>query len=307
MPALSSLDIPLWQRWTLPTWGVAIAIYGSFLLLTWHFSMLPPWLAIPCLVLILTWHGSLQHETIHGHPTPWRGVNTVLGGTPLALWLPYAIYRETHLRHHAAGRRGLTYPGHDPESHYFSALALARIGPIGRVALQLNCTLAGRLVLGPAICVLRLWHSELFRPSTRDQVNLWLRHAAGVALVLSWVSGVCRISPLLYALAVIYPSISLALLRSFVEHRAASDSRHRTAIVEPHPFWALLFLNNQLHLAHHTSPQLPWYELPQAWREMAPSAEIGTGLRFRGGYAEIARKYLFRPFISVEHPRAEPP
>jgi fatty acid desaturase len=302
----SSPEQSFGQRWALPTWGVAIAIYGSFLLLTWGFSALPPWLAIPGLTLVLTWHGSLQHETIHGHPTRRRGVNTALGWAPLALWLPYAIYRETHLRHHRAGRRDLTHPGHDPESHYLSAPALARIGLVGRAALRLNCTLAGRLVLGPAIAVLRLWHSELFRSSDRHQVNLWLRHAAGVALVLAWVKGVCGISPLLYALAVVYPSVSLALLRSFAEHRAASAPPHRTAIVEAHPFWALLFLNNHLHLVHHQRPDLPWYELPRAWRALAPAMEIGPGLLFRGGYAEVMRRYLFRPFISVEHPGAEP-
>ena len=299
-------DSPLWRRWALPTWSVAIGIYGSFLLLTWNFQALPLWLGAPSLALVLTWHGSLQHETIHGHLTRWRAVNTALGWAPLALWLPYAIYRETHLRHHGAGRRDLTHPGHDPESHYVSASALARIGPVGRVALQLNCTLAGRLVIGPAIAVLRLWHSELFRRSDRHQVNLWLRHAAGVALVLVWVTGVCGISLLFYALAVVYPSVSLALLRSFAEHRAASAPPHRTAIVEAHPFWALLFLNNQLHLVHHQRPDLPWYELPRACRVLAPETEVGPGLLFRGGYAEIMRRYLFRPFISVEHPGAEP-
>jgi fatty acid desaturase len=175
------------------------------------------------LAFVLTWHGSLQHETIHRHPTRWRPVNTALGWAPLALWLPYAIYRETHLRHHAASRRDLTHPGHDPESHYVVDGTLARCGPIRRAALRLNRTLAGRLVLGPAVVVLRLWHGELFRHSDRRRVNLWLRHAAGVAIVLGWVDGVCGISPLLYALAVIYPSISLALLRSFAEHRAEPD------------------------------------------------------------------------------------
>lgn len=304
VPASLSPVRALWERWALPTWGVAIAVYASFVLLTLKFQVLPQWFTVPSLAFVLTWHGSLQHETIHNHPTRWHGVNIALGWTPLALWLPYAIYRETHLRHHRAGRDDLTHPEHDPESYYAAAGTLASCPPIHRATLRFNRTLAGRLVLGPAIVVLRLWHRELFRRSDRHRVNLWLRHGAGVAIVLGWVGGVCGISLPLYALAVVYPSISLALLRSFVEHRAASDPQHRTAVVEAHPFWALLFLNNQLHVVHHLRPEAPWYELPRVWRDLAPATEIAPGLLFRGGYAEIVHKYLFRPFISVEHPGA---
>ena len=39
----------------------------------------------------------------------------------------------------------------------------------------------------------------------------------------------------LYLGAIVSPSLSLTLLRSFAEHRAAPDPRHRTAIVEAHP------------------------------------------------------------------------
>ncbi len=31
---------------------------------------------------------SLQHELIHGHPTPWRWCNQLLGTLPLAVWYP---------------------------------------------------------------------------------------------------------------------------------------------------------------------------------------------------------------------------
>jgi fatty acid desaturase len=67
-----------------------------------------------------------------------------------------------------------------------------------------------------------------------------------------------------------------------------------------------LFLNNQLHLVHHLRPDVPWYDLPRAWLALSPATDIGPGLLFRGGYVEVARNYLFRPFMSVEHPRAEP-
>ncbi|HEV2099716.1 MAG TPA: fatty acid desaturase [Stellaceae bacterium] len=254
----------------------------------------------------LAWHNSLQHETIHGHPTRSKRVNAALGATPLALWLPYELYRVSHLRHHADAGRHLTVPGRDPEAHYIAPGALAGLGPLRRAALRLNRTLAGRLILGPAVVVLRLWTGELRWPVDRRRLGIWLRHAVGVGAVLGWVVGVCRIPIFLYIGAIVYPSVSLSLLRSFAEHRAAQEACHRTAVVEAHAVWALLFLNNQLHLVHHASPRLPWYDLPRAWRDMALSADIGSGLLFRGGYAEVAQKYLFRPFITTEHPGWSP-
>ncbi|HEY3638787.1 MAG TPA: fatty acid desaturase [Rhizomicrobium sp.] len=301
MPASTRRSRLSWYRWELPTWGVAAAVYGGFLLVTWNFQTLPLWLAAPSAALLLAWHGSLQHETIHGHPTRLKCVNTAIGAMPLALWLPYSLYRESHLRHHAEAST-LTLPGRDPESHYLTAGARSSIGLVGHAAMQLNCTLAGRLMLGPAITMLRLWAGEFRRPVDGRHAGVWLRHVIGVVVVLGWVVGVCGISLPLYLGTIVYPSVSLALLRSFAEHRAAPDPGHRTAIVEAHPLWALLFLNNQLHFVHHEKPHLPWYDMQRAWREMKSSAEIGPGLLFAGGYREIARKYLFRPFIVVEHP-----
>ena len=80
------------------TLGVAFAVYGAFVTLTFLFNSLPLWLAAPLGSLLLAWHGSFQHETIHGHPTSSRRINRLLGGVPLALWIPYSIYRETHLK-----------------------------------------------------------------------------------------------------------------------------------------------------------------------------------------------------------------
>ena len=47
------------------------------------------------------------------------------------------------------------------------------------------------------------------------------------------------------------PYESLTQLRSFVEHRAHTVPGLRTVVVETNLFWALLFLNNNLHIAHH--------------------------------------------------------
>jgi fatty acid desaturase len=291
------------RRLDFRTLGVALAVYGGFLALTAFFRDLPLWLTAPLGSLLLAWYGSLQHETIHGHPTTSRRINAMLGGLPLSLWIPYAIYRETHLRHHRHGGRYLTEVGRDPESFYLPPGALAKVGLIRRAIHAANCTLAGRIILGPAVAIATFWAREARKlwAGDRRRLLIWLRHALGIALVLSWTVGVCHVPLIAYVALIVYPSVSLSHLRSFAEHRADTNSRRRTRVVEANPLWALIFLNNNLHIAHHAHPKLPWHQLPSAWRQMRNSVR-DPALVIRGGYREVIRTYLFRPLINAEHP-----
>lgn len=291
------------RRLDLLTLGLALAIHVGFLALTWFFRALPLWLAAALGSALLAWYGSLQHETIHGHPTSSRRINAMLGGLPLSLWLPYALYRETHLRHHRHEGRYLTEVARDPESFYLEPGTLARAGVVRRALHRANCTLAGRLILGPALAIAMFWAREArkLRSGDRRRLIIWSRHAAGVAVVLVWLVGVCHVPLVVYAALVVYPSVSLGHLRSFAEHRADANSRRRTRVVEANPLWALIFLNNNLHIVHHAHPKLPWHQLPRAWRQMR-GAVREPGLVIRGGYREVIRNYLFRPLITAEHP-----
>jgi fatty acid desaturase len=285
------------------TLWVAFGIYAGYGVLTWFFQDLPPWIAAPLCALWLTWHGSLQHETIHGHPTPSRRLNSALASAPLSLWLPYRIYRSTHLRHHRHGGRHLTAVSRDPESFFMRPGTLSRIGLLRRAVYRANCTLAGRLILGPVLTVARFWATETRKALDGDRMCrvIWTRHAVAVGLVLLWTAGVCHIPVAVYLMCVVYPSISLSLLRSFAEHRADPEPSLRTTTVEAHPAWGLLFLNNNLHIAHHSHPALPWHQLPRAWRQMRAAA-VGSGMVLHRGYLRVAAQYLFRPVIAVEHP-----
>src|SRR5882757_5950030 len=255
------------------TLGVAFGVYGGFLALTAFFRDMPLGLAAPVGSLLLAWYGSLQHETIHGHPTSSRRVNAMLGELPLSLWIPYAIYRETHLRHHRHGGRHLTEVARDPESFYLPHGALSKAGLIRRAIHAANCTLAGRIILGPAVAIATFWAGEARKvwAGDRRRLLIWLRHALGIAVVLSWTVGVCHVPLIVYVALIVYPSVSLSHLRSFAEHRADSNSRRRTRVVEANPVWGLIFLNNNLHIAHHVHPKLPWHRLPRAWRQMRGS------------------------------------
>jgi fatty acid desaturase len=165
-----------------------------------------------------------------------------------------------------------------------------------------NCTLAGRVILGPAIAIVTFWSGEWRKLlSDRQHRFIWCRHMLSVMVLLAWTVGVCGVPLVVYALLVVYPSIALTHLRSFAEHKADDHSQLRTNVVEAGPVWGLIFLNNNLHVAHHAHPHVPWHELPRLWRSMrrAPS---GAGLIFSGGYWEVLRKYWIRPFITAEHP-----
>jgi fatty acid desaturase len=285
-----------------PTLVVAIAIYAGFFGMTWFFHTGPLWIAAPLCSIILAWYGSLQHETIHGHPTPYQRLNTLIACIPWSLWIPYARYRETHLRHHFHQGQHLTEVDHDPESFYLPRGTLARAGRLRRAIHEANRTLCGRVVLGPAVAVLTFWAREAhaIRLGDRHRLFIWIRHALGVCAVLSWVVGICHVPLSVYLALIVYPSMALTQVRSYAEHRAEVASSLRTRVVETNRLWSLIFLNNNLHIAHHAYPQLPWYRLPQAWRQMRESVPH-PGLIF-AGYGQVMRRYLFRPYITAEHP-----
>jgi fatty acid desaturase len=290
-----------WRRIEWPTLGVAFAVYAGFVVVTFFFNSLPWLLAAPLASVLLTWYGSLQHETIHGHPTPFRRFNAMLGSLPLSLWIPYTVYRETHLRHHRHGGRRLTQVAYDPESYYLPTDELSQAGHLRRWIYRANCTLAGRLIFGPVLAVATFWSGEFrrVRSGDRRRMRIWARHAVGVYVVLFWVVAVCHIPWWVYLAVVVYPSVSLNHVRSFAEHVAHEDSQLRTRVVEAHPLWALLFLNNNLHIAHHAKPKAAWFQLPHVWRQMREPA-VERGLVFAGGYREVARKYFVRPYIRLD-------
>lgn len=285
-----------------PTLAVAVLIYAAWGALTWFWHELPLWLTLPAAAYVVAWHGSLQHEAIHAHPTrrPW--LNELLVFPNLWLWMPYRIYRDTHLAHHRDER--LTDPLDDPESYYMTAAQWRRLRPIGRALMRFRNTVLGRLLIGPVIAAGNLWWHEgrrLLRGNRRAW-KAWALNTVACGLVLAWVIGVCDIPLLSYVLVFVYPAISLTLLRSFAEHRAEEDPDDRSVVVDAAWPLALLFLNNNLHWLHHHEPGVPWYDLPARYRAQRDAIlEANGNYRFRG-YGEILRRYLFTPKEPVLHP-----
>jgi len=277
-----------------PTLALAAIIYGGWLALTWTWSDLPLWLALPAAGWLLAWHNSLQHEAVHGHPTGRPRIDAVIAGLPLGLWLPFPIYRASHLAHH--GTAFLTDPFDDPESYYVDHGAWQRMSRVHRWLLRAMQTVLGRLLVGPPVVIVRLFASEARLVARGDlwRLRTWAQHIILCAGVLAWVVGVCGIPLWLYLAAFVYPGLALTLLRSFIEHRPAAEQVARSALVEAGPVFSLLYLNNNLHALHHAAPQIPWYQLPGIYRETrAALLRRNRGFRY-GGYLEVVRRFALR-------------
>jgi fatty acid desaturase len=295
---------PLPQRIEWPTLLVAAAIYGGFGLVTWFHAALPWWALLPLGAYLVAWHGSLQHEVAHGHPTPSALANELLVLPSLWLWLPFRHYREVHLAHHNDAQ--LTDPLADPESYYLDAASWAAAGPLKRAFLRAHNTLAGRLLLGPLRCLFVFYGAEIGRTLRGDTSHLksWAIHLVGVALVLAWVVGICGLPLWQYLLLFVYPGTALTLLRSFLEHQARPEVSERSVIVEAGPLMALLFLNNNLHLVHHDKPGLPWYRIPAFYRQRRQLFLASNGGYFFKGYRAVFRLYFLRAKEQPLHPAA---
>ena len=280
-----------------PTLLVALVIYGGWLALTWWHAVLPVWLLVAGGGWLVAWHGSLQHETIHGHPTSRPWLNALIGGAPLSLWLPYAVYRRTHLDHHRTP--AITDPLDDPESRYLSG----REGRVARLLGRAESSLPGRMLFGPPLAVGKFLIAEGKR-ALRTPAGVardWLPHLFGVAAVLLWLR-FCGFGIGGYVLACVYPGLALTLLRSFAEHRADPRPSHRVATIEHAGPLALLYLNNNLHAAHHRAPGLAWYRLPAFHiRHRGALLAANGGLVYRG-YGEVASRFLLCPHDRLVHP-----
>ena len=169
---------------------------------------------------------------------------------------------------------------------------------------SINNTLLGRLVIGPAMVLAVFWTAEIRRARTSWSAfaHDWLPHLLGLAFVYTWVVVICGIPAWLYILGFAYPGLSMILLRSFAEHQAHESASHRTVVVETNPLLSLLFLNNNLHFAHHKYPQLAWYRLPEVYRSEADRIAVENGGYSFRGYGEIVRKHLLRAKETVRHP-----
>ena len=282
-----------------PTWALIVTIYSGWFGVATHARDLGLPLTTVLLALLGTWYMSLQHELLHGHPTRSPFVNALLGFAPLAVWFPYGIYRDSHLRHHDDPH--LTRPERDPESYFVSRHVWQRAGWAIRALLTLRNTFAGRLLVGPAFAIAATGVDALGRIKRGDwrDVPVWLAHFAVLAALTFWLQRSCGIPAWLFIVGAGYGSLSLGSIRSFHEHRAAHAHEHRTVINEAAWCWRLLFLNNNYHLVHHDLPHVPWFAVREVYETSRRQYIERSGGFLVKGYSEWLKLYALAP---VAHP-----
>ncbi len=288
-----------------PTWVLITVIYGAWLALVLSYRSLPAWVSHPALVLVVAWHMSLQHELLHGHPTRSKALNRLLGIFPMSAWYPYDIYRDSHLVHHRDEH--LTTPGIDPECNYLQAHEFERLWKLQRAFRWFLRTALGRLLLGPAHTIPLVWANIVSGPLKRDftYARTWVVHLALLIAMLWWVNQVSGMSPLHYLFGVAYPALSLAMLRSFFEHRPAALPAHRIVVNDAALPWRLLYLNNNYHAVHHDHPGVAWYRIPALYLADRDGFLLRNNGFYIPGYCHLLWKYALKPVDSPMHPGYE--
>lgn len=284
------------------TTSLILANYAGLATLMWFTPVLPFWLVLPPAAYMVALHMSLQHEVLHGHPTRNPLLNELLVSINPSFWFPYRRYKKLHLQHH--NDENLTDPVLDPESYYMLPDDWGRLPGFKKWLYRLHNTLAGRVILGPVIGTIRFWTDEARRifAGDREVMQAWLLHIPACGITLVYAMAICGIPFWTYILLYAWPGIGLALVRSFCEHQAVKDVGERTLIVESGWFFSLLFLYNNLHVAHHSWPRLPWYQIPRYYRDNRAALMAQNHGYMMRGYSEIFRRFLFTPKEPVAYP-----
>lgn len=283
------------------TVAIAVACYGAVAAVIVVWDSYPAWLLIPVATYFIALHGSFTHETIHGHPTPWHGLNELLAGIPLSVWIPYRRYRKTHIDHHRCP--DLTCPVDDPESYFVTSDSWQRMGPLRRAFHWVNQTILGRLSIGTVVMVLHFWSKDVKALASDSTVRqAWLLHAAAMLVLFGFITRFGTISGWEYFLFCAMPATAVTNLRTFLEHRPGATNDERCAIVESNRLMGLLFLNNNLHVVHHDRPDVPWYRLPAMFaRDRDAIIARNGGFRYPS-YLSIIRRYFVTPKCHPVHP-----
>ena len=279
------------------TLAVIVAVYGLTVLTVVRYEVLTPWLAVPFLAVLGAWHLSMQHEVLHGHPFKNQFLNDFIGGIPVTLWIPYLAFKKDHHEHHLSD---LTNPALDNESYYVSQEQWDKAGRIRRAAWTANRTILFRMFVWTIVSTITYVLSVLKRAARNEKSDRLavVLHVVGVAFVVYLVS--LSSMPLWqFALGTVYGGRILNAIRPFPEHKYQSGVETRTAMIMAGPFMSLLMLNNNLHVAHHDEPGVPWYRYDKLMQRVnAVERARAAGVLYEGGYAEVFRKFSFTPVDS---------
>ena len=296
------MDLPRQTRlleW--PTFGLYACVYSVCAALTIYASALPALLVVTLLSMTMALHSSLQHETLHMLEPRWPIFGYLIGAPALGLAIPYDRFRDLHLAHHV--NEVLTDPYDDPETNYLTKETWETLSPLTQIILRFNNTFIGRIIVGPLVGQIAFMRSDFAAILAGDRAVLWgwVRFIPAVAIVLAWLTIFASISPLVY-FASCYIGLSILKVRTYIEHRAHEIVQGRSVIVEDRGPLSLLFLNNNFHAVHHAHPNVPWYNLPSAFRAQPDKFLIQNNDYYFKNYFAVMRKFFCAEKDAVAHP-----
>ena len=221
----------------------------------------------------------LMHEGSHGLAFQSRRWSRVLGyfcGLPVLI--SCSAYRALHLRHHAHERTA--EDPDDVESQPRRGLPL--------VALYYVLLIVGTYAYLPHVAVKGLGYA-----SRRERALIGLEYLGiltAVALVW-WLAGGATLWRVWLLPIVI--AAQLTNLRSIAEHGLTTGGNPFTASrsVQSNAAVRYVLCNLNYHLEHHLYPGVPWYNLPELNRLLAPFYARAGASAYRS-YTEFYRDFL---------------
>lgn len=265
--------------------AITVAAIGVSVAALWVASLGGWWLGAGAFIFAFSNNTifSLHHEAVHGTFHPDRRINDA-AGMVLAGFFPtiFAVQRISHLGHHRRNRTDLElydyYLPHQPwalKTYWIYCLLTGFYWSIIPVAMALYMLWpwsfrAGWFVSGPA----RWWGFEPFVAdiAAAPVGRVWPQGLVTLATqaVLAWVIGFDFLTWIVcwWAFGLNWSSVQ------YSDH--AGSPRDVVEGAWNLRFWPVtqaVFLNYNLHLAHHREPAVPWIHLPGRVRadDAAPS------------------------------------
>jgi fatty acid desaturase len=307
--AAAPLSIPLRLNLVIAVAAITVAVTCL-----WSAAHAPHWTILALAALVFSFANntifSLQHECVHGTFHPNRRVNE-LAGVLFAAFFPtaFAIQRISHFGHHRRNRSDFElydyYLPHQSrwlKTYWIYCLLAGSYWAIIPVAVMvyLVCPFLFRAKSfqnGPARWwgfgefvrdiaaepISRIWPQAMF--TFLLQLTLWL--ALGLDAV-SWL--ICY-----WAFGLNWSSLQ------YTDHAwSPRDVREGAWNLR---FWRItqaIFLNYNLHLAHHREPDIPWTQLPGRVRPEDPNPSFWSIYGSLWGGARPA------PAVAPQSPALEP-
>lgn len=282
------------------TWIILILVYALFLASTYFHSSIPTLALFLLGGFTIAWFGSVQHELIHDHPSRYTWLNEMLGFPPLNPFLPFKIYKESHILHHQS--KPLTMPGEDTESYYLDYYQWENSNRLTKSFWIIYQTFVGRMIFGPVVTTGQFLKEELGLAMRPSRLFTWVIHLLGCLVLLQYLIWI-ELPFWKYLICFVYPGVSLTMMRSYAEHRPAENPMEQSILINAHPFFRLLYLDNNLHLVHHHHQSEPWWRLRQIFEANREEYIKASNGFYYEGYWEIVRKYLFTPRDNPVHPK----